>query len=589
VLAVAGILVLGGTPCAGAQECDDDRSCTDPDVCVEGECGGAWIACADDGDVCTREECVEEEGGCVSTPIVCDDLNPCTTDSCDPVTGCAFTAREEAAPCEDLFQCTSNDRCRTAFPFIMMCDVPGVPVNPCIKPFGNACENHQCVCSSDADCQTVIRPDLKRKCLEGRCVRTCTGPGDCPLSQFGDAQVCVEGECLVQLPSPVCLGDLPTEDGGPCDDQLRCTANDRCQIYEVEVEGIPTPIPAPICLGDPRTGSCDDELPCTQGDTCQSYPIEIEGLPAPIELPICVGTPLENGTACEPAVDDDIPCTVPQCMGESMEIEGVTLGVSLCVELPDCPQDENLCTFELCDPNSGIVACTSFEICGGPCVTGCNPGTGECIKASDGTTCDDENVCTVNDRCAAGECAGVPPGEIPTPTPTGSVANTPTPSATFTCAPTGTPYCSDECLPCPTIRPDCPAVACGACIENPDCGTNEVCVPDESGPISGCCSCATVTPTKSGTEGPVDTPTATQTQDEATVTESPGELCPGDCNGSGTVTVDELVKGVNIALGVAEVGTCSAFDATGDLAVTIDELVKAVRAALEGCPAVMDA
>ena len=54
-------------------------------------------------------------------------------------------------------------------------------------------------------------------------------------------------------------------------------------------------------------------------------------------------------------------------------------------------------------------------------------------------------------------------------------------------------------------------------------------------------------------------------------------------NGDGSVTVDELIKGVNIARGTATVDTCQAMDANGDGAVTIDELIAAVNRALNGC------
>ncbi|MCK6554690.1 DUF4215 domain-containing protein [Candidatus Binatia bacterium] len=60
-------------------------------------------------------------------------------------------------------------------------------------------------------------------------------------------------------------------------------------------------------------------------------------------------------------------------------------------------------------------------------------------------------------------------------------------------------------------------------------------------------------------------------------------LCVGDCNGGRTVTVDELVIMVNIALGLASVESCGDGDADGDGAITIDEIVAAVRDALEGC------
>ena len=138
-----------------------------------------------------------------------------------------------------------------------------------------------------------------------------------------------------------------------------------------------------------------------------------------------------------------------------------------------------------------------------------------------------------------------------TPTPTPTASQTPTP----TCAPTGTPYCSDRCLPCPTIRLGCYAVPCGECIQNPVCSSGEVCVPRPAG--SGCCACATVTPS------PVP--------------------CAGDCGGDGRVSVDELVKLVNIALGRQPLSNCSAGDTNGDGEITIDEIVRAVNRLLVGC------
>jgi len=60
--------------------------------------------------------------------------------------------------------------------------------------------------------------------------------------------------------------------------------------------------------------------------------------------------------------------------------------------------------------------------------------------------------------------------------------------------------------------------------------------------------------------------------------------CVGDCDGSERVGVDELVKGVNIALAIAELNTCPAFDADDDKKVSVDELVKGVNNALNGCP-----
>ena len=61
------------------------------------------------------------------------------------------------------------------------------------------------------------------------------------------------------------------------------------------------------------------------------------------------------------------------------------------------------------------------------------------------------------------------------------------------------------------------------------------------------------------------------------------QACVGDCNGLASVTVDELVEGINIALGVMTLDVCRSFDASGDGFVTVDELLAAIRSALNGC------
>jgi hypothetical protein len=63
------------------------------------------------------------------------------------------------------------------------------------------------------------------------------------------------------------------------------------------------------------------------------------------------------------------------------------------------------------------------------------------------------------------------------------------------------------------------------------------------------------------------------------------QLCAGDCDGSGDVAINELILGVNIALGTVEPSTCPAFDVDEDGAVAVNELIGAVNNALSGCPA----
>lgn len=69
-----------------------------------------------------------------------------------------------------------------------------------------------------------------------------------------------------------------------------------------------------------------------------------------------------------------------------------------------------------------------------------------------------------------------------------------------------------------------------------------------------------------------------------------GAACPGDLNGDGQVTIDEIITIVNAALlgcegaaGAVVVG-CPG-DLNGDGMVTINEIILAIRSALDGCPA----
>lgn len=72
---------------------------------------------------------------------------------------------------------------------------------------------------------------------------------------------------------------------------------------------------------------------------------------------------------------------------------------------------------------------------------------------------------------------------------------------------------------------------------------------------------------------PTPEPTATPTPEPIT--------CPGDCSDDGTVTVDEIIRAVNIAL--TGIDDCFFIDIDRSGTVTVDEIIGAVTAALEGC------
>ena len=62
------------------------------------------------------------------------------------------------------------------------------------------------------------------------------------------------------------------------------------------------------------------------------------------------------------------------------------------------------------------------------------------------------------------------------------------------------------------------------------------------------------------------------------------QTCTGDCGGTFSVTVDEILTVANIALGNAGVGTCVTGDDNDDGQITVDEILVTVNNALSGCP-----
>lgn len=92
----------------------------------------------------------------------------------------------------------------------------------------------------------------------------------------------------------------------------------------------------------------------------------------------------------------------------------------------------------------------------------------------------------------------------------------------------------------------------------------------------------TTTPTGTATMPPTATAVVTTTSTPS-VTATSARVCVGDCDGNGFVAIDELVRGVNIALDRARVDVCPNVDQNRDGAVTVNELVLAVNNALRGC------
>jgi hypothetical protein len=102
--------------CLGTCSTTTTTTCADNTECPSGEtCEGIHLqhidnsdAC-DDSDACTTDAC-DPDTGCTNTAITCDDSDACTTDTCDPATGCVYTPNPA---CNDSNACTT-DTCNPA-------------------------------------------------------------------------------------------------------------------------------------------------------------------------------------------------------------------------------------------------------------------------------------------------------------------------------------------------------------------------------------------------------------------------------------------------------------------------------------------
>lgn len=108
----AGACMLGRTCVASTCTAGIPRDCDDGNRCTTDTCEPATgclhqavpACCRDDGD-CPGEPCFSRicaDSACaVGAPRLCDDGDPCTTDACDAATGCRATARTgfEALQC----------------------------------------------------------------------------------------------------------------------------------------------------------------------------------------------------------------------------------------------------------------------------------------------------------------------------------------------------------------------------------------------------------------------------------------------------------------------------------------------------------
>jgi cysteine-rich repeat protein len=218
----------------------------------------------------------------------------------------------------------------------------------------------------------------------------------------------------------------------------------------------------------------------------------------------------------------------------------------------------------VCTGQRGLACLSPCPLCGNGTIEfpeTCDDGGGAAPQSCDGCSrtcrledCDDGLNCTI-DSCSPQLGCRHAPLELPaTPCYEPSEAS-PTPTRTATATATGSA----------TRTPTASAAATATQTATSTAGASAT----PTTPVATATPVATVTGTTLASQTPTQEPQPTATAG-----------CIGDCTGDGRVTVDELVRGVNILLEAQPLDTCPAFDPNQSGTVTVDELVAAVRVVL---------
>lgn len=248
--------------CGGACKACVDNACTDKPM-------GA--ACPD-ANPCDGDEICDGAGLCVANPgPICDDMNPCTTDGCTPANGCTHTPVQDGTSCSDADVCNGVETCMAGAcnpsPALDCDDMDPCTVDTCDPVTGcaNADAPEGAPCSDGDPCNGEEACDAAGACVAGPppdcddqnpCTAdACDVMGGCTHVDVEDGTACGDGDA--------CNGDEVCMAGAcsagvalDCDDQNQCTA-DTCD-------------PATGCAhaSEPAGAACDDGDTCTQGDAC---------------------------------------------------------------------------------------------------------------------------------------------------------------------------------------------------------------------------------------------------------------------------------------------------------------------------------
>lgn len=400
-----GISTTAWTPRADQTRCDADGTvCNGVQRCSAGACVNAEPARACD------------------TPSTCQQANGAT---CDPLTGaCAYPLASDGSACGDGQVC-SGGACRAG------CVVSGQFVAP-----GTADPTEPC-----RTCQPLVSTAAFSPVAGGT---SCDDGNAC-----NGVRACSAGVCALQAPAVTCTPG-PCQTGGTCNPQTgQCSfgmANNGADCGNGQVCQSGSCGTGCNIGGQPyASGAVNPQNPC---QSCQPG------------VSTTAFSPLGNGAACE---DDANVCNGTRtCQNGSCAAAGapITCTPGTCQTGGTCNAVTGACSFNTASNGD---ACGAGQVCfegtcGSGCVIGgvfrandainptnpcqvCKPSvsTRDWSNVSNGTGCDDGDVCNGVNTCQAGACMETTADVVCTPgaCQTGGTCNAVSGACSFGAAPNG--------------------------------------------------------------------------------------------------------------------------------------------------------
>jgi len=466
--------------CQNAAECDDGNPCTD-DSCSAMNCTSVADNTNNPND---GLYCNGTESACVNGVVMysqfapnCNDGLTCTEDDCNEgLDACQNTLGDDKClingVCSNFGGANPQNGCLECNPVLNQFGWSPRPERTACGDQSNTECNNPNTCDAAGVCQNNL--EAAGTACGSRTDDACTNPDTCNSA----------GTCVVNH----------APNGTMCSDGLFCTSTDRCTNGVCGGTGNP-------CANDPNFPFCfEDEfgsacVECLANEDCDDDGLFCTRATCVPDTHECVHQP--DDSRC----DNGAFCDGPErCNGATGQC---LAGADPCPGLAGCDEANDRCTPAVCTSNpqcSDNIFCNGVEICqAGTCVPGapvncagmntacrvgvCNEAADMCttLPGNEGGVCNDNNMCTGNDRCASGTCVGQGP---PPNCDDGNACTT------DSCAPASgcqhvnnTGACSDG-NPC-TTNDTCSG---GACVGGPpiDCGDGNLCTTDSCHPVLGC-------------------------------------------------------------------------------------------------------